>query len=45
MRPTFWLSRFFADMWYLFPEEQEYVAWFKEAGFENVRVHIASQPI
>lgn len=39
VRPTFWLSRFFADMWYLFPEEQEYVAWFKEAGFENVRVH------
>ena len=38
LRPTFWLSRFFADMWYLFPEEAEYRAWFARAGFEDVRV-------
>ncbi|KAM0883874.1 hypothetical protein ACQ4PT_031343 [Festuca glaucescens] len=24
VRPTFWLSRFFADMWMLFPTEQEH---------------------
>ena len=25
VHPTFWLSRFFADMWMLFPTEQEYM--------------------
>ena len=24
VHPTFWLSRFFADMWMLFPTEDEY---------------------
>ena len=24
VHPTFWLSRFFADVWMLFPTEQEY---------------------
>ncbi|KAH1138848.1 hypothetical protein GLYMA_10G178600v4 [Glycine max] len=27
--PTFWLSRFFADMWMNFPKEEEYLEWFK----------------
>ena len=25
VHPTFWLSRFFADMWMLFPTEDEYM--------------------
>ena len=25
--PTFWLSRFFADMWMNFPKEEEYLEW------------------
>ena len=25
--PTFWLSRFFADAWMLFPTEKEYIDW------------------
>jgi hypothetical protein len=25
VHPTFWLSRFFADMWMLFPTEEEYI--------------------
>lgn len=38
VRATNPLSRFFADMWYLFPEEREYEAWFKSAGFTNVTI-------
>ncbi|KAG0475439.1 hypothetical protein HPP92_015125 [Vanilla planifolia] len=36
--PTFWLSRFFADMWMLFPKEEEYIEWFKKAGFKAVKL-------
>ncbi|CAD5193892.1 unnamed protein product [Musa acuminata subsp. malaccensis] len=36
--PTFWLSRFFADMWMLFPKEEEYIEWFKKAGFKDVKL-------
>lgn len=36
--PTFWLSRFFADMWMLFPKEEEYIEWFKKAGFYDVKL-------
>ncbi|XP_040385272.1 2-methyl-6-phytyl-1,4-hydroquinone methyltransferase 2, chloroplastic [Oryza brachyantha] len=36
--PTFWLSRFFADMWMLFPKEEEYIEWFKRAGFKDVKL-------
>ncbi|KAE9445809.1 hypothetical protein C3L33_22293, partial [Rhododendron williamsianum] len=36
--PTFWLSRFFADMWMLFPKEEEYIAWFQKAGFKDVQL-------
>jgi MPBQ/MSBQ methyltransferase len=25
VHPTFWLSRFFADVWMLFPTEDEYM--------------------
>jgi MPBQ/MSBQ methyltransferase len=38
VHPTFWLSRFFADMWMLFPTEQEYIEWFERAGFKDVEV-------
>lgn len=36
--PTFWLSRFFADAWMLFPKEEEYIEWFEKAGFKNVQL-------
>ncbi|XP_026446575.1 2-methyl-6-phytyl-1,4-hydroquinone methyltransferase, chloroplastic-like isoform X2 [Papaver somniferum] len=36
--PTFWLSRFFADVWMLFPKEEEYIEWFTKAGFKNVQL-------
>ncbi|GJW16426.1 2-methyl-6-phytyl-1,4-hydroquinone methyltransferase, chloroplastic [Tanacetum coccineum] len=36
--PTFWLSRFFADVWMLFPKEEEYIDWFKKAGFKDVQI-------
>jgi MPBQ/MSBQ methyltransferase len=36
--PTFWLSQFFADMWMLFPKEEEYIEWFKKAGFKDVEL-------
>ncbi|KAL4588123.1 hypothetical protein LXL04_001003 [Taraxacum kok-saghyz] len=36
--PTFWLSRFFADMWMLFPKEEEYIEWFEKAGFQDVQI-------
>ena len=38
VHPTFWLSRFFADMWMLFPKEEEYIEWFKKAGFKDVKL-------
>lgn len=36
--PTFWLSRFFADVWMLFPKEEEYIEWFEKAGFKDVKL-------
>lgn len=36
--PTFWLSRFFADVWMLFPKEEEYFEWYKNAGFVDVKL-------
>lgn len=36
--PTFWLSRFFADMWMLFPKEEEYIEWFRKAGFTDIKL-------
>lgn len=38
VHPTFWLSRFFADVWMLFPTEEEYVDWFTKAGFSDVQI-------
>ncbi|CAI0448775.1 unnamed protein product [Linum tenue] len=36
--PTFWMSRFFADVWMLFPTEEEYIEWFTKAGFKDVQL-------
>lgn len=36
--PTFWLSRIMADVWMLFPREEEYIEWFKNAGFEDIKL-------
>ncbi|CAA0828062.1 2-methyl-6-phytyl-1-4-hydroquinone methyltransferase- chloroplastic [Striga hermonthica] len=36
--PTFWVSRFFADVWMLFPKEEEYIEWFTKAGFKDVQL-------
>lgn len=36
--PTYWLSRFFADVWMLFPKEEEYIEWFEKAGFKDVKL-------
>lgn len=36
--PTFWLSRFFADVWMLFPKEEEYIDWFTKAGFTDISI-------
>ena len=38
VRPTYALSRAMADLWMLFPEEQEYLDWFEKAGFQNVKL-------
>ena len=38
VHPTFWLSRFFADVWMLFPTEKEYIDWFTAAGFSDVKL-------
>jgi MPBQ/MSBQ methyltransferase len=38
VHPTFWLSRFFADAWMLFPTEAEYLEWFTAAGFTDVQL-------
>jgi MPBQ/MSBQ methyltransferase len=42
LRRTHPLARRLSDAWMLFPAEDEYVAWMRAAGFEEVeRVHVA----
>jgi MPBQ/MSBQ methyltransferase len=42
LRRTHPLARRLSDAWMLFPTEDEYVAWFQRAGFEDIeRVHVA----
>ncbi|KAI4345703.1 hypothetical protein L6164_012803 [Bauhinia variegata] len=36
--PTSWLSPFFADIWMLFPKEQDYIEWFRKAGFQDIKL-------
>ncbi len=38
LRPRHPLARFLADVWMLFPEEEDYRRWFDEAGFAGVQV-------
>lgn len=38
VHPTHPVSRFFADAWMLFPTEEEYIEWFKQAGFVDVKI-------
>ena len=37
LRPQNRLARSLADLWMLFPEEREYLRWFREAGFTQLR--------
>jgi MPBQ/MSBQ methyltransferase len=39
VHPEWWLSKLFADVWYLFPTKTEYQRWFRDAGFVDVTVH------
>lgn len=39
VHPEWWLSKYFADVWYLFPTRTEYTTWFEDAGFVDVTVH------
>lgn len=39
VHPEWWLSKAFADVWYLFPTRTEYMAWFEDAGFVDIKVH------
>lgn len=36
LHPQNWFAGVLADAWMLFPEENEYVDWFRNAGFEKV---------
>lgn len=38
VRATNWFSRFWCDLWMLFPMESEYRKWYKAAGFEDIAV-------
>jgi MPBQ/MSBQ methyltransferase len=39
VRPAGRIARALADLWMLFPEVEEYRAWFERAGFADVAVH------
>lgn len=38
VRATNWFSRFWCDVWMLFPMESEYVKWFTAAGFKDLKI-------
>jgi len=38
VRATHWFSRFWCDLWMLFPTEEEYRYWFQKAGFEDIKI-------
>lgn len=37
LEPGTWFSRTMANLWMLFPKEQEYRKWFEEAGFTDIQ--------
>jgi MPBQ/MSBQ methyltransferase len=39
VRPASRLARALADLWMLFPEQEQYRDWFERAGFEDVTLH------
>jgi len=39
VRPAGRIARLLADLWMLFPSEQQYRTWFERAGFANVALH------
>ncbi|PXF43311.1 2-methyl-6-phytyl-1,4-hydroquinone methyltransferase 2, chloroplastic [Gracilariopsis chorda] len=38
VRATNWFSRFWCDLWMLFPMETEYRKWFTAAGFKDLKI-------
>lgn len=38
VRATNWFSRFWCDLWMLFPMESEYRDWFTKAGFKDLQI-------
>lgn len=36
LKPQNRIARFFAEVWMLFPEKDEYISWFKQAGFIDI---------
>lgn len=38
LEPENAIARFMANTWMLFPREEEYLHWFREAGFQDIRV-------
>lgn len=38
VRATNWFSRFWCDLWMLFPMESEYIKWFTAAGFTDLKI-------
>lgn len=38
LEPKWWLSRFLATTWMLFPKDEEYKMWMEKAGFTDIRV-------
>lgn len=38
LEPGSWFSRTLAQLWMLFPKEEEYREWFRRGGFEEVRI-------
>lgn len=38
VRATNWFSRFWCDLWMLFPMESEYREWFEKAGFRDLEI-------
>lgn len=37
LHPKNWLAKKLADIWMLFPKENDYIDWYEKAGFESLR--------
>eukprot|EP01018_Ginkgo_biloba_P000299 Gb_06795 [translate_table: standard] len=38
VHPTNWLARLVADIWMLFPKEEDYFMWLRKGGFTDIEV-------